>query len=190
MAGWYYAGPDSESSTDFERNEVSRQINAILARLGSGWMIQVEAVRVPATAYPARNNCHFPDKVSALIDNERRKRFEAADGHYESQHAIILTYREPEKRKSGLVKYVYSDDESRATTFAERPVTSLGLCGSEKRRLGLKQRRHLRLWFSKSCTQPITKLTVHFGGSYLHEHVGAMLRPPHLLLLHHALGNQ
>ncbi|MGY4302729.1 type IV secretory pathway VirB4 component [Bradyrhizobium sp. i1.4.4] len=48
MAGWYFAGPDSESSTDPERNEVSRQIN-ILARLGSGWMIQVEAVRVPTT---------------------------------------------------------------------------------------------------------------------------------------------
>jgi len=46
MAGWYFAGPDSESSTDAERNDVSRQINAILARLGSGWMIQAEAVRV------------------------------------------------------------------------------------------------------------------------------------------------
>lgn len=39
MAGWYFAGPDSESATDAERNEVSRQINTILARLGSGWMI-------------------------------------------------------------------------------------------------------------------------------------------------------
>lgn len=120
MAGWYFAGPDSESSTDLERNEIGRQINTILARLGSGWMIQVEAVRMPATAYPAQDNCHFPDKVSALIDEERRRRFEATDGHYESQHAIILTYREAEKRKSSLVKYVYSDDESRATTLADR----------------------------------------------------------------------
>ncbi|MEY9832327.1 type IV secretory pathway VirB4 component [Sinorhizobium fredii] len=30
MAGWYFAGPDSDSATDFERNELSRQINAIL----------------------------------------------------------------------------------------------------------------------------------------------------------------
>jgi len=52
MAGWYFAGPDSESSTHLERNEVSRQINGILSRLGSGWMIQVEAVRVPTIAYP------------------------------------------------------------------------------------------------------------------------------------------
>ena len=31
MVGWYFAGPDSESVTDYERNELSRQINAILA---------------------------------------------------------------------------------------------------------------------------------------------------------------
>lgn len=55
MAGWYFAGPDSESSTDYERNEVSRQINSILARLGTGWMIQVEAVRVPTTDYPTKD---------------------------------------------------------------------------------------------------------------------------------------
>ena len=41
MAGWYFAGPDSESATDLERNELSRQINAILSRLGTGWMIQL-----------------------------------------------------------------------------------------------------------------------------------------------------
>ena len=122
MAGWYFAGPDSESSTDFERNEVSRQINSILARLGSGWMIQVEAVRVPTTSYPTKDQSYFPDPVSSLIDDERRQRFETAEGHYESQHAIILTYRQPEKRKSGLVKYIYSDDESRSTSFADRTL--------------------------------------------------------------------
>lgn len=120
MAGWYFAGPDSESSTDFERNEVSRSINSILSRLGTGWMIQVEAVRVPTTDYPTRDRSHFPDRVSQLIDDERRQRFEAAEGHFESQHAIILTYREPDGRKSGLVKYIYADPESRTTSNADR----------------------------------------------------------------------
>ena len=72
MAGWYFAGPDSESSTDVERNEVSRQINAILSRLGSGWMIQVEAVRVSTVAYTSADASHFPDPVSSAIDLERR----------------------------------------------------------------------------------------------------------------------
>ncbi|MFN7024522.1 MAG: conjugal transfer protein TrbE [Pseudorhizobium sp.] len=122
MAGWYFAGPDSESSSDIERNEVSRQINAVLARLGTGWMIQVEAVRVPATRYPAKERSFFPDQVSALIDEERRQRFERAEGHYESQHAIILTYRQPDRRRSGLIKYLYSDNASRSASFADRAL--------------------------------------------------------------------
>ena len=77
MSAWYFAGPDSESATDYERNELSRQINAILARLGSGWMIQVEAVRIPTADYPSEDRSAFPDAVSRAIDTERRAHFEA-----------------------------------------------------------------------------------------------------------------
>ncbi|WP_422018725.1 conjugal transfer protein TrbE [Roseibium sp.] len=122
MAGWYFAGPDSESSTAFERNEVSRQINSVLARLGNGWMIQMEAMRIPSIGYPHKESSHFPDPITALIDDERRQRFEAGEGHFESQHALILTYRPPEKNKSKLVKYIYSDDASRNTSFASRTL--------------------------------------------------------------------
>lgn len=124
MAGWYFAGPDSESSTNLERNEVVRQINSIFARLGSGWMIQVEAVRIPSTAYPAEEDCHFPDPVTRAIDNERRDHFERERGHFESQHALILTYRPPERRRAGLVRYIYSDDESRGADYADTVLDS------------------------------------------------------------------
>ncbi|GLR87727.1 conjugal transfer protein TrbE [Bradyrhizobium iriomotense] len=124
MAGWYFAGPDSESSTDAERNEVSRQINTILARLGSGWMIQVEAVRVPTTDYPARQDCHFPDPVTRAIDDERRSRFEQERGHFESRHAIILSWRPPERRRAGLARYIYSDTESRSASYADTAIES------------------------------------------------------------------
>lgn len=124
MAGWYFAGPDSESSTDAERNEVSRQINTILARLGSGWMIQVEAVRVPTTDYPARQDCHFPDPVTRAIDDERRSRFEQESGHFESRHAMILTWRPPERRRAGLARYIYSDVESRSASYADTAIES------------------------------------------------------------------
>ncbi|MFK4531823.1 type IV secretion/conjugal transfer VirB4 family ATPase [Bradyrhizobium ottawaense] len=124
MAGWYFAGPDSESSTDAERNEVSRQINTILARLGSGWMIQVEAVRVPTTDYPARQDCHFPDPVTRAIDDERRSRFEQERGHFESRHAIILSWRPPERRRAGLARYIYFDTESRSASYADTAIES------------------------------------------------------------------
>lgn len=122
MAGWYFAGPDSESSTDAERNEVSRQINAILSRLGSGWMIQVEAVRVPTADYPAETDCYFPDPVTRAIDVERRAHFQKEKGHYESRHALILTWRPPEPRRSGLTRYIYSDKGSRSATHADKAL--------------------------------------------------------------------
>ncbi|OIS94195.1 conjugal transfer protein TrbE [Brucella cytisi] len=119
MAGWYFAGPDSESSTAVERNEISRQINAILSRLGSGWMIQVEAIRIPTTDYPAEDSCHFPDVVTRAIDAERRKHFERESGHFESRHALILTWRPPEPKRTGLTRYIYSDTASRSASFAD-----------------------------------------------------------------------
>jgi len=119
MAGWYFAGPDSESATDFERNELSRQINAILSRLGTGWMIQVEAVRVPTTEYPSAERSHFPDIVTRLIDDERRRHFGQEGGHFEGRHALMLTYRPPERRRSGLTRYIYSDTESRSAKYAD-----------------------------------------------------------------------
>lgn len=124
MAGWYFAGPDSESLTDAERNDVSRQINMILSRLGSGWMIQVEAVRVPTMDYPAESDCHFPDPITRAIDMERRAHFERERGHFESRHALILTYRPPERRRSGLTRYIYSDAESRSASYADMALQS------------------------------------------------------------------
>ena len=119
MAGWYFAGPDSESSTDFERNETTRQINAILSRLGSGWMIQVEAMRLAIQHYNASGSSYFPDAVTRAIDRERRDYFEHGENHFESQHAIILTYRPADKRGSHYSRYVYSDQKTRTQSFAD-----------------------------------------------------------------------
>ncbi len=127
MAGWYFAGPDSESSTNAERNAVARQINTILSRLGSGWMIQAEAVRVETVAYPAPSQCHFPDPVTLAIDDERRARFEAERGHYESRHALIVTYSPTEPGRAGLVRYVYSDEHTRSQSYGDTVLTAFRL---------------------------------------------------------------
>lgn len=123
MAGWYFAGPDSESSTDAERNDVAHQINHVLARLGSGWMIQVEAVRVQTANYAAPERSHFPDRVTRAIDEERRRHFEAERNHFESHHAIVLTYKPLEPRRSVLGKYIYSDADSRKQSHADVALT-------------------------------------------------------------------
>ncbi|TYR37160.1 VirB4 family type IV secretion/conjugal transfer ATPase [Mesorhizobium microcysteis] len=120
MAGWYFAGPDSHSATNVERNEIARQVNAILTRLGTGWMIQVEALRIPSTAYPDEGVCHFPDPVTRAIDAERRSHFEREQGHYESKQALILTYRPPEPRRTALIGYLYEDAGRPAASYADQ----------------------------------------------------------------------
>lgn len=107
MAGWYYAGVDSGGTTTQARNDISRQLNAALARLGTGWMIQVEAIRVPTYPYPAPDASHFPDPVSRAIDQEQRKLFEAGENSFESQYAIILTYKVQQQPR--FTEYTYAD---------------------------------------------------------------------------------
>jgi type IV secretory pathway VirB4 component len=57
--------------------------------------------------------------VTRAIDLERRAHFEREQGHFESRHAIILTYRPTEQRRSSLSKYIYSDETSRTQSYAD-----------------------------------------------------------------------
>ena len=53
------------------------RINEALKRLGNGWMLHITSTREEAAGYPARGLSHFPDPVTAAIDEERRRYFEA-----------------------------------------------------------------------------------------------------------------
>jgi len=103
LAGWYFAGPDSQSSTPCEKNALSAQVSAILTRLGSGWTLNVDAMRLPTTEYPDPSRSFFPDPISAAIDDERREHFQKASGHFESHYALTLTYSPPEAKKTHLL---------------------------------------------------------------------------------------
>jgi type IV secretory pathway VirB4 component len=83
MAAWLYRGDDNASSTDEQREMVSFRINQALASLGSGWMVHVDAVRRPAPSYTEPGVSHFPDPVSAAMDEERRRLFEGLGTMYE-----------------------------------------------------------------------------------------------------------
>ena len=82
MAGWYFAGPDSESSTDAERNEVSRQINAILV---AAWLRLDDPGRGRSrcpTGYPQRER--FPFSRSS----DTRPSTMSAAQHFEKERGI------------------------------------------------------------------------------------------------------
>src|SRR6266566_4456195 len=68
-----FRGPDLDSATPAELVGATARLNTALRRLGSGWAIFVEAVRLAAQHYPEGL---FPDSASALVDLERREQFE------------------------------------------------------------------------------------------------------------------
>lgn len=122
MAAWAYQGVDSNSSTEAERDQVSLQINHALSRMGSGWMIHIDAVRKPAPGYCAKDDSHFPDPVSAAIDEERREFFERVGALYESNYVITATYLPPLLAQQKFVELMFDDEgvpvDSKTRTIA------------------------------------------------------------------------
>ena len=103
LAGWFYRGPDIASSTDSERNWLSGpgQRRAVAARQRLGDLGRGRAP--PLFQLPAPERSHFPDPVSRLVDEERRRQFLREGVHYESEYALIVQFTPPLRRKSKLV---------------------------------------------------------------------------------------
>lgn len=120
MAGYFYQGPDGLSASPALRNYLTERVNAALLRLGSGWASWHDAVRMPATDYPAPERSFFPDAITAAIDEERRRHFQAEGAHYETEYALILSYLPPLRSRSRLADLVYDDDARQAGGLADR----------------------------------------------------------------------
>jgi len=113
MAAWLYAGDDNASSTDQQREMVSFRINQALAGLGNGWMIHVDAPRRPAPNYSDPKLSHFPDPITAMIDEERRQLFEGLGTMYEGYFVITATYFPPMLAEQKFVELMFDDDREK-----------------------------------------------------------------------------
>ncbi|MES2538240.1 MAG: VirB4 family type IV secretion/conjugal transfer ATPase [Pseudomonadota bacterium] len=110
IAAWLYKGDDNASSTDEQREMVSFRINQAFAGMGSGWMVHVDAVRRPAPNYTDAGLSHFPDPVSAAIDEERRRLFERMGTMYEGYFVLSVTYFPPLLAQKKFVEMMFDDD--------------------------------------------------------------------------------
>lgn len=119
MAAWEFRGQDTASSTPEDLNYVAAQVNSALLKLGSGWMLHVDAVRRPASNYPDVSLSHFPDRVTQMIDDERRKFF-SSQICFETLTVLNLTY----KPAPSLVAGMLGSDQSleKALTDFQRTV--------------------------------------------------------------------
>ncbi len=120
LAGWFYRGPDVASSTPDELNHLTERANTAMARLGAGFALWVEMIRLPVDDYPPPEASHFPDPISRLVEDERRRQFEAAGAHFETEHVLIVQYTPPLCRQSRVLDLIYDDDGADQVSPANR----------------------------------------------------------------------
>ena len=106
MSGWMFRGPDLDCATHAEMAALSARLNSIM-KLGSGWMIQADAIRSGSPEYPRQN--HFPDPVSALMDVERLQQFSSEGSHFETEYFLTLTYQPPRLREEKVKGFVFDE---------------------------------------------------------------------------------
>ena len=119
MATLEFRGPDLASSTSSILMALRAQINHALKGLGSSWCVHVEAQRRPSPHYPGQGA--FPDPISRLIDEERRRDFSREGRFYESRYFITFTMLPAGDRTSKL-----------ASMMVEHAPTGAGAAGLYK----------------------------------------------------------
>jgi len=120
-AAFEIQGPDRASSTDDELNALSRHVSRAFAPLVTSWTFHYDAVRRPAPAYPP--NGDFPDPVSHLLDDCRRRAYLQHGALFETVTVLAVTYRPPrEVYRHFLLRLQQGVQEERRTwedTLAE-----------------------------------------------------------------------
>ena len=154
IAGWSYKGDDNASSTDAQREMVSLRINQALSGLGSGWMIHVDAVRKPAPAYPEKGLSHFPEPISAAMDEERRRLFKGLGTMYEGYFILSITWHPPALMQRKFVELMF-DDDADAPSKTSR---TMGLIEQFKREIaGIESRLSLALKLERLRGRKVVK---------------------------------
>ncbi|MBL4818868.1 MAG: conjugal transfer protein TrbE [Deltaproteobacteria bacterium] len=108
-----FRGPDLASSTRAGLIANTARINNALRRFGSGWSIFVEAKRSFSQKYPDSN---WPNKVSKMVDDERRLGFEKEGAHFDSQYFLTLVYSPPTQTQSKISSWFLGKQEQTETT--------------------------------------------------------------------------
>jgi type IV secretion/conjugal transfer VirB4 family ATPase len=96
LVSFTFRGIDINSANDAELDALAENFNRMVTMLGDGWMLHIDELRIPSITYPESG--YFPDTVSALIDEERRQKYEAEkiDGaHYENIQFLTFVWKFP-----------------------------------------------------------------------------------------------
>ncbi len=133
LLGWSFRGPDTTSATADDLSALSKHVSSALLPLGNGWMLHWDAVRHAAPGYAPQGA--FPDPVTALIDEERRRTYEATSAHFETETVLTVTFLPPADLYSRLGRYFVQGEAAGLRSWDEVLSGFLRGAGELERRL-------------------------------------------------------
>lgn len=107
IAGFWASPPDAASSSFVEREDTAEVTNSALLNFGTGVAWWNDVAVVPASAYPAPDLSHFPDPISRMVDEERRRQFTAEGAHFENERAFVVCFTPPSAAVGKLGHMMY-----------------------------------------------------------------------------------
>jgi type IV secretion system protein VirB4 len=120
LSCWEIRGEDTFSARAEKLEYIAVRANASLLTLGTGWAVYVDAVRMPAMAYPDRSANNFPDRVAAMIDDERRETF--SNGKFYSSRAVLSAVFKAPAAADQLVSMAVVDSGERRLNALEKSL--------------------------------------------------------------------
>lgn len=123
-----YRGEDMESASGEQYDALSRRINQILMRLGTHWMLNIDAVRVPAVGYPDTH--HFTTATAKLIEARRKGHYQQEGAHFETYCVLTLTYTPPKIAHHRSIRHWFIKDTTH--TKAQQDNVQEGLAAFNK----------------------------------------------------------
>ncbi len=139
-AAWSFRGPDHSSTPHEDLAVLLRTVHTALSPLTGNWLIQLDALRIPAHAYATDRE--FPDPVALHFDQRREGAFLERGTTYVTRQVLILTSRPPAARLETLGAYFVEDPtpaqdapapSTHLETFGHAIEAAIGRLGRELR---------------------------------------------------------
>jgi type IV secretory pathway VirB4 component len=110
LRSYAYRGPDLSTSSWSELQWRSDRLGSLLRALDDQWSIHVDAFRVPSRDYPMDG--FWPDRLTYLLDQDRRVRYQTEGAHYETRYVLSLAYYPRRAKQQRAIARMFYDSPS------------------------------------------------------------------------------
>jgi len=118
LALFEYRAPDASNISHEEMLLLVEKTNEAVKTLSDGFTLYFDVNRFVQASYSKNEENHFPDEVSRLMDDERRKMFESG-AFFESRYHVAIHYNSHQQKLKKLEHWLFNDGDGEEKEFAQ-----------------------------------------------------------------------